>query len=150
MSEIIFIYNTTLHETSLVFDPTKNCDKQMRIEPGMLNFCPGPGRHASSPCEIGWIDWIFLFVLEPCYVCHCNNLFIYFWKLIPYLSKGEGAGFGIAGAAPTSCKWQNHTLMASETHQQKCVLTERSVIREAVVKSFSVETFLEWKGWARK
>ena len=40
----------------IVFDPAKDREKQMRIEPDMLNFRPGSGEHASSPHGIDGID----------------------------------------------------------------------------------------------
>ena len=67
MLEIIYIYNTALCKTLRMFNPAKDRHKWMRIERAMLNFHPGPGKHASSPRKIDGIDRNFLFgnALQP-------------------------------------------------------------------------------------
>ena len=67
MLEIKYIKNTTLCETLRMLNPAKDRHKRMRIERAMLNFHPGPGKHASSPRKIDAIDRDFLFgnALQP-------------------------------------------------------------------------------------
>ena len=75
MLEIIYIYNTTLCKTLCTFNSAKDCHKQMRIERAMLNFHPGPGKHASSPRKIDEIDCDFLFgnALQPWCELGCST-----------------------------------------------------------------------------
>ena len=88
------------------FNPAKDCHKRMRIERAMLNFHPGPGKHASSPRKIDAIDRAFLFgnALQPSLhwgssVIH-PGISIVGWYMsgcfvaeIPFVSKSSGASF---------------------------------------------------------
>ena len=49
MSEIIYIYNTSLWKTSDATDPAKCGLKRTRIEQGILDFRPEETEHVSSP-----------------------------------------------------------------------------------------------------
>ena len=84
MLEIKYIKNTTLCKALIAFDPAKDCEKRTRIEPGMLDFCPGEKRAMPAHPRIDGIDRDFLFgnVRQPSSRLGCSAPPLAFGDLI--------------------------------------------------------------------